>query len=278
MREIETLKDLEADLASRHRALTVAAPMDAQATADLRTLQRDGYVVLEGLLDVPALDAIRTTAQELIGQTGRNRFEGHLTQRVYNVLGKTRVADRLAEHPRVLALLDAMMTPNYLLSQAQVINILAGEAAQLIHYDDLFYRAPRPRPPLGMATVFAIDDFTETNGATLVVPGSHLWDAERAPAPGEAIPVVMPAGSAVLFQGTLWHGGGANSSPAPRLAFTCQYCEPWLRQQENFLLEIPTETARQLSERLLSLIGYSIHPPFMGMVDGKHPRRILEQT
>ena len=85
----------------------------------------------------------------------------------------------------------------------------------------------------------------------------------------------MAAGSAVFFLGSLWHGGGANTTDHSRLAVTGQYCEPWLRQQENFFLEIPLEQARTLRASILSMIGYSIHPPFMGYVDGVHPRRLL---
>ena len=95
----------------------------------------------------------------------------------------------------------------------------------MLHPDDGFYKLPRPRPPLGV--------------------------------------------------GTLWHGGGPNRADRARLAVPAQYCEPWLRQQENFMLEVPPGTARALSPTLQTLIGYSINPPFMGMVDSKHPKRVL---
>jgi ectoine hydroxylase-related dioxygenase (phytanoyl-CoA dioxygenase family) len=85
----------------------------------------------------------------------------------------------------------------------------------------------------------------------------------------------MPAGSCVLFLGTLWHGGGANSSDRPRLAVTAQYCEPWLRPQEAFTLSVGPDIAPVLSEDIQRMIGYSIHPPFVGMVDGMHPKRLL---
>ena len=82
----------------------------------------------------------------------------------------------------------------------------------------------------------------------------------------------------VLFLGTLWHGGGANQSAAPRLAVTAQYCEPWARQQENFSLSVSLERARECSAHIQRMLGYSIHPPFMGMVNGMHPRRLLKET
>lgn len=87
----------------------------------------------------------------------------------------------------------------------------------------------------------------------------------------------MPAGSVVFFLGTTWHGGGQNRSDAPRFAITHQYCDAFLRQQENYLLELSKDTVRALSPELRSLVGYNIFPPFMGMVNGMHPLRLLEE-
>ena len=191
------------------------------------------------------------------------------------MLNKTRACDLIADHPRVLALLDRLLLPNYLLSMLQVINILPGEQAQMLHTDDAFYPLPRPRKALGAATIWAIDDFTADNGATDIIPGSHLW-GEEAPDPADRRPVVMPAGSCVFLLGTLWHGGGANRSDRPRLAVTAQYCEPWVRPQEAFTLSMTRDTVRAVSEDIRRMLGYSIHPPFIGQVDGMHPKRLLE--
>ncbi|TWT10031.1 phytanoyl-CoA dioxygenase family protein [Reyranella sp. CPCC 100927] len=247
-----------------------------ETAADIEAVRRDGFVVLERLITPAHCDAIREETARLLKGAGRNAFEGFNTQRVYNVLTKTRLLDDLIDHPRVLALLDQLFEPNYLLSQAQLINIRPGEAAQALHYDDGFYKVPRPRPALGAATIWAIDAFTEDNGATAIVPRSHDWGQSPVPTPAQTIPCVMPAGSAVFFVGTLWHGGGGNHTNSNRLAFTAQYCAPWLRQQENFFLEVPRETVRILRPTLQSLIGYSIYPPFMGMVDSMHPKRVLD--
>jgi ectoine hydroxylase-related dioxygenase (phytanoyl-CoA dioxygenase family) len=181
----------------------------------------------------------------LLDKTGRNTFEGQRTQRVYSVLNKTRACDRMVDHPRVLALLDRLLLPNYLLSQLQVINILPCENAQLLHPDDSMYPVPRPRAPLSAATVWAIDAFTQDNGATVVLPGSHHWDGNRTPGDGDThVKAVMPPGSCVFFVGTLWHGGGANETDHARLAVTTQYCQPWLRPQEAFTLSTTRDTAR----------------------------------
>ncbi|SDP98245.1 phytanoyl-CoA dioxygenase family protein [Lentzea jiangxiensis] len=273
--EVRTLQDLSGDLARTHRA-TGGAREAGAAQADLDALARDGYVILPDLLTEAECEQIRTEITPLLGPAGRNAFEGHRTQRIYSVLGKTRVVDRLVDHPRVLALLDALLQPNYLLSQLQIINIHPGEDAQLLHPDDGMYPVPRPRAALSAATVWAIDEFTEENGATVVLPGSHRWPDGRFPAEDDhRVAAVMPAGSCVFFLGTLWHGGGANRSGAPRLAATAQYCEPWLRTQEAFTLSTDRDVVCEVSEDIRRMLGYSIHPPFIGMVNGMHPKRLL---
>ena len=276
-KRISSVNDLQKDLASRHKSYQPAeeAPFADQNKADLEMLKRRGYVVIENVLTAEQLELIRGEASPLLDDVGRNNFEGLKTQRVYNVLEKTRAIDSLAIHPRVTGLLDKLLQPNYLLSQVQIINILAGEEAQTLHYDDGFYRVPRPRPAFGAATIWAIDDFTSDNGATVVIPQSHTLGDEPVTDRSLAVPVIMPAGSVLFFLGTLWHGGGANQTDGSRLAVTCQYCEPWLRPQENFFLELSKDTLSKIPEALLSMVGYSIHPPFMGMVNGMHPKRVL---
>lgn len=270
-----------AELARKYKSTAGSQEKADAALVDalFADLQRDGYVILERLFTADEAEAMRAALQPLWGpHLGRNNFEGFGTQRLYAVIEKTFACNPLVEHPLVLALLDRLLEPNYLLSQLQAINILPGEAAQPLHFDDAFYPWPRPRPALGAATIMAIDDFTPENGATVLLPGSHLWpdrgpdEAERA----AAIPAVMSKGSVLLFLGTLWHGGGANRSSAGRLCVTAQYCAPWCRQQENFSLSVSRERVKQCSEHIRRMLGYSIHPPFMGFVNGLHPKRLLE--
>ncbi|MFX0580474.1 phytanoyl-CoA dioxygenase family protein [Nocardia nepalensis] len=274
---VERLEDLAGDLSRTHPTVRVTRDVPAaQVDADLAALDRDGYVILEGLLDAAQCAALRTELLPLLGPNGRNAFEGHQTQRLYSVLGKTRMVDRLVDHPRVLALLDRLLLPGYLLSQLQIINIAPGENAQLLHPDDGFYPVPRPRKALSAATIWAIDEFTAENGATTLIPGSHRWPEGRTPQTDDVrVPGVMPAGSCVFFLGTLWHGGGANRSAGSRLAATAQYCEPWLRTQEAFTLSTSRDTVRAVSPEIRRMLGYSIYPPFIGMVDGMHPDRLL---
>jgi ectoine hydroxylase-related dioxygenase (phytanoyl-CoA dioxygenase family) len=270
-------------------------------------IREDGYVVLPELLSASELAEIRDALAPHLGRRalGRNNFEGHETERVYSLVGKGAPFERLVEHPRVLAIVDALLDPGYLLTASQAICIHPGETPQPFHTDDSFYRIARPRDAISVSTIFAIDPFTSENGATQIVPRSHGWGDERVnhiltelakefgtKPKGERVPqaarpaneiigdarfvdVTMPVGSVVVFLGTLVHRGGGNRSSAPRLALSNQYCAPWARQQENFLLSIPRENARAMSPRVQELLGYSIHPPFMGMVAGVHPAKLL---
>ncbi|KUI41475.1 phytanoyl-CoA dioxygenase [Mycobacterium sp. IS-1590] len=276
---VTTLDDLRGDLARRYKwTPTGGASVDpAIVDADMAALDRDGYLIWENLLSADECAQIKETVAPWLSHTGRNAFEGRHTQRVYSLLSRTRVCDRLVDHPRVLAVLDRLLMDNYLLSALQAINIQPGESAQMPHHDDGFYPIPRPREPLAAATIWAIDDFTADNGATVLYPGSHRWGRRRPEPDDPEIPVVMPAGSCVFFVGTLWHGGGANSAGNARLAVTAQYCQPWLRPMEAFTLSISRDTAREVSDDIRRMIGYSIHPPFVGAVDGLHPLRLLEQ-
>lgn len=275
---VTTLEDLRGDLAQRYkRSPTGGSSVDsATVEADMAALDRDGYVIWENLLSAQECDQIREVVRPWLGHTGRNTFEGRRTQRIYSVLSRTRVCDRLVDNARVLAALDRLLMPNYLLSALQAINIQPGEVAQLAHHDDGFYPIPRPRAPLAAATIWAIDDFTADNGATILYPGSHGWGKRRPGSDDRALPVVMPAGSCVFFVGTLWHGGGANNTNRERLAVTAQYCEPWLRPMEAFTLSVSRDVARVVSDDIRRMLGYSIHPPFVGNVDGLHPLRLLE--
>jgi len=259
----------------------------------LASYAEHGFVVLPDVLDAEAIRALRGSLQPYLdlGAQGRNNFEGERTQRVYSLVGRGRVFETTAEHPAVLALTDRLLAPGYLLTASQAICIHPGETPQPLHYDDTFYVLPRPRPAVSVSTIWALDDFTGVGGGTEVIPGSHRWSDERVASvyttdpdieidtslEEQLMPVEMSAGSLVVFSGTLLHRGGANRSASTRRAFSHQYCEPWARQQENFTLSVPRERARNMSPRLRQLLGYSIHPPFMGQIAARHPEKSLAE-
>ncbi|MGE5597149.1 MAG: phytanoyl-CoA dioxygenase family protein [Hyphomicrobiales bacterium] len=239
-------------------------------------LDADGYAIVEGVLSAEETRAKYDALRRVLDVTpgGRNDFEGFSTKRIYAFFAKTRAFDGPAIHPLVLGVLDRVLG-NYYLSAPQGIQIGPGETAQPLHRDDSVYPLPPPHPELVVNTMWALDDFTEANGATHVVPGSHRW-TDRRPGPGDpAERAVMPAGSVMFFLGSVFHGGGANTTDRPRLGVILEYCAGWLRQQENQLLAVPRETVRQLPERLQELLGWGICPPFIGAVDGQHPRQLL---
>ncbi len=252
--------------------------VDAQLVERLLSeIQRNGYVIIPELLPRQTMTELKAEVLPLLTHDGRNEFEGLKTRRIYSVIEKTLACNPLVDHPLILALLDTLLMNNYLLSQLQAINIYPGEISQPLHHDDGFYPLSRPRAPISAATIWAIDDFTADNGATLVVPGSHKWgDGQPDADSAELTPAVMPAGSVVFLLGTLWHGAGPNDSGQPRMAATAQYCEPWARQQENYSLAISRERARLCSPEIQSMLGYSLLFPFIGFVDGRHPKRLLE--
>ncbi len=243
-------------------------------------IEEGGFALVERLIDVDRAAAIRQELTEVLDKTpeGRNAFEGFSTRRIYALFAKTRVFDDLATHPLVLGVLDGVLGESYQLSAPTGIEIGPGEKAQVLHTDDGIYPIKRPHDELVLNMMWALDDFTEANGATRIVRGSHKWVDQRPDKTTETELAEMPAGSVLFFAGSVFHGGGANNTDKPRFGTILEYVVGWLRPQENHILAVPPEVVRELPERLQELLGYNIHPPFVGYVDGRHPKRVLERT
>ncbi len=246
-----------------------------------RELRERGYTILPQLIDSDLMDAVRNELAPYLQRKhmGRNDFEGTQSERVYALLAKSPSMAKLIEHPQVLALLDQLLPKGYWLSAALAINVHPGETPQPFHRDDGNNALPMPRPWYGISTIWALDDFSADNGATEVIPGSHLWEEHQQASEATAVKVIMPKGSVVLFAGNLIHRGGANDTASSRLGITPQYTVPWLRQIENMVLAVPPAIAANYSERIQQLLGYSvIDPGFMGYVDGMHPKRLINAS
>ncbi len=261
-----------------------------------RRIERDGYTVIEDFLAPDDLAEVRRVLGFYLGtHRGRNDFEGEKTERVYTLVARGRIFWTIVLDSRVLALCDRFLRPGFLLTASQAIQINPGETPQAFHTDDSFYHLPRPRPAVSLSTIVAVDAFTAENGGTELIPGSHRWsdaelagtfaasgvqDASSAAHDAElerlSRVVELPAGGCVVFAGTLLHRGGRNRGATSRCAFSNQYCEPWARQQENFVLAVPVEVAREMPPALQALLGYSIHPPFIGQLTASHPVKALE--
>jgi ectoine hydroxylase-related dioxygenase (phytanoyl-CoA dioxygenase family) len=240
-------------------------------------LEHDGYATIPEALEPEQVATARAELESILVHTplGRDDFEGRRTQRVYPLFAKTRALDPLAIHPAVLSVLDRVLG-HYQLSAPAGIAIGPGETAQPLHPDDAIYPIPRPHAELVVNVMWPLENFTEANGATRIVPGSHRWTDEQPRPDTPTVAIEMPAGTALLYLGSVWHGGGANHTDRTRLGVVLHYATAWLRPVENHVLAVPPEAARSLPSRLQELLGYNIYPPFIGYVDGRHPRKLLE--
>ncbi len=239
-------------------------------------LDEKGYSIVEGMLSPEEVTAARADLLRVLRDTptGRNDFEGHITLRVYALFAKTRAFDKAALDPLLLGVLDRVLG-HYQFSAPVGIHIGPGEVAQGLHTDDGVYPIARPHQHLVLNTMWALDDFTEENGATRLIPGSHTWvDRPDGDLEAMTIKALMPAGSVMFYLGSLVHGGGANRTNQPRLGVILEFVVSWLRAQENHVIAVPHDVAARLPERLQELLGYNIYPPFLGYVDGRHPRRV----
>ena len=255
------------------------AAVRTEASVDrvVDALDHEGWAVVEHMMSPDAVARARADFAEILESTplGRDNFEGRNTRRVYALFAKTRSFDEAATNPLVLGVLDRVLG-HYQLSAPTGIEIGAGERAQPLHPDDAIYPLKRPHDEIVVNAMWPLCDFTADNGGTVIVPGSHRWTSEIPNADSPKITIEMPAGSLLLYRGSLWHGGGANHTDQPRLGVVVHYAASWLRPVENHVLVVPPERARDLSPRLQELLGYNIHPPFTGYVDGRHPRKLLD--
>jgi ectoine hydroxylase-related dioxygenase (phytanoyl-CoA dioxygenase family) len=252
-------------------------------TAHLAAIERDGYTVVEDVLSPAEVDAVLAEVARLEAALGiefaSNDFEGRRTKRVYNLLVHGPLFEAIPVHPRVLPIVEGVLDSGCLVSSLSSIAIHPDETAQPIHADDQLLPLPKPHVPTVCNTMWALTDFTEANGATRIVPGSHTRD--HSPIYGsehESIPAVMRRGSVLVWHGSLWHGGGANRSDAVRVGIAMNYCAGWVRQQENQQLGIPREIARGFGPRLRELVGYGVYRGLIGHIDKRNPNELLGES
>jgi ectoine hydroxylase-related dioxygenase (phytanoyl-CoA dioxygenase family) len=239
-----------------------------------------GYTILEDVLAPDLVDALLADLDrlhdDLAVKPADNSFEGHHTLRVYNLLVHGELWQQVPLHDAVLPVVEGVLDRGCLVSSLSSITILPGETAQPIHADDQLIPIPKPHPPTVCNTMWALTDFTEANGATRLVPGSHL--AADNPVYGgeyETIAAEMPKGSVLVWHGSLWHGGGANRTDERRVGIAMNYCAGYIRQQENQQLGIPVALARTFPKRLQQLLGYSVYNGLIGHIDKNDPRTLL---
>ncbi|MBV8692671.1 MAG: phytanoyl-CoA dioxygenase family protein [Actinobacteria bacterium] len=242
----------------------------------VKRIDDEGYTIVEGAIDAATIDALNDDLarieRDLDIQPASNNFEGVATLRVYNLLVHGEVWQQVPLHDNVLPVVERVLDPGCLISSLSSINIGPGETAQPIHADDMLIPIPKPHPPTVCNSMWALTDFTEANGATRLIPGTHLYD--HSPNYGqdyESIPAEMPKGSVLIWHGSLWHGGGANTTDERRIGIAMNYCAGYIRQQENQQLGVPPALVKTFPKRLQELVGYGIYNGLIGHIDKHTP-------
>jgi ectoine hydroxylase-related dioxygenase (phytanoyl-CoA dioxygenase family) len=256
----------------------------AKLSAHVERVKCDGFTIVEGAFAPDFADALLADLARLereLGEgPGKNLFEGLKTVRIYNLLARGELYERIPVHENVLPVVEAVLDKGCLVSSLSSIAIGPGEVAQPIHADDMVIPLEKPHVPIVCNTMWALTDFTEDNGATCVIPGSHR-SAEN-PALGVTyegtVPATMKKGSVLVFDGSIWHGGGANRTDERRVGIAMNYCAGYIRQQENQQLGIPREMAKRFSPRLRKLVGYGLYHGLIGHIDKCSPVDLLDET
>ncbi|MCC6436736.1 MAG: phytanoyl-CoA dioxygenase family protein [Acidimicrobiales bacterium] len=246
----------------------------------LADIARDGYTIVRDAFPAERADelvaGLERLEAELAVAPARNSFEGAATWRVYNLLARGELFWPVPLHPAVLPIVEGVLDRGCLVSSLSSIAIGPGEQAQPIHGDDALHPIPRPHPATVCNSMWALTDFTEENGATRLVPGSHT--ADHTPPYGarpESIAAEMPKGSILVWHGSLWHGGGANRTDRRRYGLAMNYCAGWVRQQENQQLGIPLEHVRRFPPRLAELCGFGLYKGLVGHIERRTPAEHL---
>lgn len=256
-------------------------------------LETDGGIVVEDFVDADNLAALwRDLGPALEDQSfSDNWYDGTRTRRVSSLFGRTTELTPAVTHPLFLGAAQRIlqqpswvwigrsrqkMVPTIQISGTQVVQIHPGQGRQPLHRDDALHLRSHPGPSSRLQLMLAMSDFTADNGGTLVIPGSHHWDDERAPTTKETYPTVMPAGSGLIWLGGVYHGGGKNVSDRPRTGLTLAFDLGNLRQEENQYLAVPREMVLAQPEEVRRLLGYHRCPPGMGWYELEDPYLVLE--
>jgi len=246
----------------------------------LAEIAEQGYTIVRDAIEPELVAALNAALLDLERrddiEPGHNSFEGHHTIRIYNLLARDPSFAQVPVHRNVLSIVEAVLDPGCLVSSLSSISIDPDETAQPLHADDTLMGIERPHVPLVCNSMWALTDFTEENGATRIVPGSHRWS--QRPVYGAEHPSIaaeMRRGSVLIWNGSLWHGGGANRSSQRRVGIAMNYCAGFIRQQENQQLGIPLDIVRQFPPRLQQLIGFGTYKNLIGHIDKASPSQRL---
>ena len=238
-------------------------PADAESSAIVAAVQQDGAVILDDVLSEGFIAALREETDPYMEHTsnGEDHFAGHHTTRTGGLLVRSEKCRELIEHQTILNPCNEFLAPyceRVQLHLTQIIRIRPGETAQTIHRDRWAWGKHLSHLEPQFNTIWAITDFTSENGATQVVPGSTQWPDDQEIQPEQITQAEMKAGSVLVYSGSVFHGGGANTSDQDRIGINITYALGWLRQEENQYLSCPPELAKDLSPTLQGLAGYAM--------------------
>src|SRR5260221_10735286 len=251
----------------------------ASAKTHIEKVRTDGYTIVEGAIEADLVDALNAALarleRELDAAPAMNTFEGHRTVRIYNLLARGSPFERVPIHPSVLPIIEGILDPGCLISSLSSIAIDPGEVAQPIHADDMVIPLDKPHRSIVCNSMWALTDFTAANGATRLVPGTHRKQNPDYGGKYESVAAEMRKGSVLVWDGSLWHGGGANATNTRRTGIAMNYCAGFIRQQENQQLGLAPELVKTYPTRLQELIGYGVYQGLIGHIDKKSPAQIL---
>ena len=252
---------------------------------------RDGGLIVESFLSDDLLARLRQEVAPLIskktpGSTTEGlwtEFHGEQTKRITGLPTVSPAWVELLQDEAYRSMGDRYLGANeYWLNTGQLICIGPDETPQMLHRDELNWPRAMRDEEITVTAIFALTDFTEENGATVIAPGSNHWEGALPEVPeGTTCQATMPAGSALLYSGKVIHGGGANTTRDEwRVGLHAGFCCGWLRAEENYQLTVPLDVAKTLPPSVQYLLGFrSYDPEFgarLGLVDYDDAARLLE--
>ena len=252
----------------------------------IEVLNNDAGVIIDGLIDQKEVNHLNKDLAPYLKNDvfGRDEFTGFKTKRIGALIARSEACRNLALQPLVNEVSEKYLSPfcdGYQLHFTSAVSIGPGESKQILHRDRGIWGGylPRKIEPL-MSTIWAVTEFTKENGATQIVPGSHLWEKDRIPKENEIAYAEMKPGSVLLYTGTVLHGGGSNSSKNDiRTGVFLHYALNWLRQEENQYLSCPPDIAKDIPQEVRSLIGYSKGGYILGFYsDPKDKKAVYESV
>ena len=243
-------------------------------------LERDGWMLLEQAIPAGHIEALRADLAPVFERTlfSTGGFYGERTKRFGRLLSRSDHAAGLVQQPQVIAIVEAALRPwcdTVQLNLTQAVEIHPGAPAQLPHRDQDMWQGAKGEVEYLVNVMWPLTRFTQTNGATLIYPGTHGPAALGDRDPGEPVAIEAEPGSAILFLGSTLHGGGGNRTALPRQGIIVSYCLGWLKPYENQWLAYPPDVAKDFGPELAGLIGYRQHRPNLGNIEGLCPSVLL---